>query len=75
MFEMLGYIDVCNLAPRIKSETYMFLTLMDNLCPPSTQFAIYNRITAKKSFEIYPNHGHESLPDSSELIYNFFKNL
>ncbi|MCL2571241.1 MAG: acetylxylan esterase [Defluviitaleaceae bacterium] len=75
MFEMLGYIDVSNLAPRIKGETYMFFSLMDDICPPSTQFAIYNRITAKKTCEIYPNHGHEGLPESNELIFNFFKGL
>ena len=75
MFEMLGYIDVGNLAPGIKAETYMFITLMDTVCPPSSQFAIYNRIKAQKSCEIYPNHGHEVLPGSDELIYNFFKSL
>ena len=75
MFEMLGYIDVSNLAPRIKGETYMFLTLQDQICPPSTQFAIYNKINAKKSCEIYPNHGHEGLPDSDELIFRFMSKL
>ena len=75
MFEILGYIDVSNFAHRIKGESYMFITLLDDICPPSTQFAIYNRITGKKSCEIYPNHGHEGLPDSDELIYNFFKRL
>ncbi|MCL2841026.1 MAG: acetylxylan esterase [Defluviitaleaceae bacterium] len=75
MFETLGYIDVSNLAPRIKGETYMFITLMDTTCPPSTQFAAYNKIIAKKSCEVYPNHGHEALPESAELIYNFFKGL
>ena len=75
MFEMLGYIDVANLASRIKGETYMFITLMDTVCPPSTQFAAYNRIAAKKSCEVYPNHGHEGLPEAAELIYNFFKRL
>ena len=75
MFNKLGYIDVSNLAPRIKGETYMFLTLQDSVCPPSTQFAVYNKINAKKSCEIYPNHGHEHLPDSAELIFNFFKKL
>ena len=75
MFETLGYIDVANLALRIKGETYMFLSLQDQVCPPSTQFAAYNKITAKKSCEIYPNHGHEPLPGSTDLIYNFFKNL
>ena len=42
----LGYIDVQNLAPRIKSEIYMAVGLMDKTCPPSTQFAAYNKITA-----------------------------
>ncbi|MCL2014775.1 MAG: acetylxylan esterase [Defluviitaleaceae bacterium] len=75
MFNRLGYIDVSNLTPKIKGETYMFMTLMDETCPPSTQFAAYNNITAKKSCEIYPNHGHEGLPQADELIYNFFKKL
>jgi len=75
MLETLGYIDVSNLAPRIKGETYMFITLMDEICPPSTQFAAYNKITSKKSCEIYPNHGHEALPESEELIFNYFKRL
>ena len=74
-FETLGYIDVSNLAPRIKGESYMLITLLDDICPPSTQFAIYNRIAGKKSCEIYPNHGHEGLPESDELIYNYFKRL
>ena len=75
MFYTLGYIDVSNLAPRIKGETYMFLSLMDNMCPPSTQFAAYNRIIASKSCEVYPNHGHEGLPDSDELIFTYFQRL
>jgi len=75
MFETLGYIDIANLAPRIKGETYMFICLMDNICPPSTQFAAYNKVVAKKSCEIYPNHGHEGLPGAAELIYDYFKRL
>ncbi|MCL2279220.1 MAG: acetylxylan esterase [Oscillospiraceae bacterium] len=75
MFNTLGFIDVANLAPKIKGETYMFITLQDNICPPSTQFAVYNRINAKKSCEIYPNHGHEALPDSAEMIFEYFRRL
>jgi cephalosporin-C deacetylase len=75
MFETLGYIDISNLAPRIKAETYMFMTLQDKTCPPSTQFAVYNKMETKKSCEIYHNHGHEALPDSNDLIYKFFKGL
>ena len=75
MFERLGYIDVSNFAPRVKGETYMFLSLMDNICPPTTQFAVYNKITAKKRCEIYPNHGHEGLPGQDELVFEFFQGL
>ena len=75
IFNMLGYIDVSNLAPRIKAETYMFISLLDDITPPSTQYACYNKINAKKSNEIYPNHGHEALPESDELIFEFFKHL
>ena len=75
MFNKLGYIDIANLAPRIKGETYMFITLMDAVCPPSTQFAVYNRITAPKRCEIYPNHAHEGLPGHDELVFEFFQGL
>jgi cephalosporin-C deacetylase len=75
MFETLGYIDIANLTPRIKGESYMFITLQDRICPPSTQFAAYNKIEAKKACEIYPNHGHEALLHSAELIFEFFKKL
>ena len=40
----------------------MGVGLMDTICPPSTQFAAYNKITAKKSLVIYPDFGHEGLP-------------
>lgn len=58
----LGYIDIQNLAPRIKAETYWYCGLMDNVCPPSTQFACYNKIKSKKNMYIASYHGHESQP-------------
>ena len=71
IFERLGYIDVVNLVPRIKAEVLMALTLMDEVCPPSTQFAAYNRIRSKKSHLLYPDFGHEGLPQSEEKAYRF----
>lgn len=62
IFERLGYIDIQHLAPRIKAEVMMGTGLMDTVCPPSTQFAAYNKIASKKSMEIYPDFGHEGLP-------------
>ena len=35
----------------------MITGLMDNICPPSTQFAAYNKITSKKQMTIYPDFG------------------
>ena len=72
IFTKLGYIDVQNLAPRIKAEVLMFTALMDNVCPPSTQYAAYNKMTCKKKHILYPDYGHEYLKDSDDMIFGFF---
>lgn len=61
-FRRLGYIDLHNLAHRIKARILMGTGLMDNVCPPSTQFAAYNRMNCPKEVRIYPDFGHEGLP-------------
>lgn len=75
VFTKLGYIDNQFLTPRIKGEVLMFTGLMDTICPPSTQFAAYNNITSKKDVVIYPDHGHEGLPNSSDMIMEFMLGL
>lgn len=69
VFTKLGYIDVQFLAPRIKGDVLMYTGLMDAICPPSTQFAAYNKITAHKRVEIWPDFGHENLPGANDLTY------
>lgn len=71
IFETLGYIDVQHLAPRIKTKVLMALTLMDNICPPSTQFAVYNNLTTEKDAAIYPDFGHEGLPGFPDRAFRF----
>ena len=71
-FTKLGYIDNQHLAHRIRAEVKMFTGLMDNICPPSTQFAAYNKITSKKSVVIYPDFAHEGYPESDDLCMSFF---
>ena len=71
IFTQLGYVDVQHLAPRIKGETLMACGLMDEVCPPSTQFAAYNKITAKKDLAIYPDFGHEGLAGWNDLSFTF----
>jgi cephalosporin-C deacetylase len=75
LFARLGYIDVQYLAPRIQGDVLMAVSLMDKICPPSTQFAAYNKIQAKKSLAIYPDYGHENLPDHSDTIFKFMQEL
>ena len=53
VFERLGYIDIQHLMPRVEADVMMATGLMDTACPPATQFAAYNKITSKKSLEIY----------------------
>lgn len=75
VFTRLGYIDVQHLAPRVRAETLMFTSLMDSICPPSSQFAAYNKITAKKDFVLYPDFGHETLPGQIDRTFNFMRGL
>ncbi len=75
IFEQLGYVDIQHLAPRIRGEIYWIIGLMDTICPPSTQFAAYNKITSKKSQEIYPDFGHEGLPGVNDLVFQFMMGL
>ena len=76
IFEKLGYIDIHHLAPRIKGEVLMAISLLDTVCPPSTQFAAYNKITSKKEVVVYPDYAHEgNLPGHSDRIFQFLSKL
>ena len=71
IFTLLGYIDNQHIAHRTRAEVKMFTGLLDNICPPSTQFAAYNKLTSLKSVVVYPDFKHENLPDSDEIIMSF----
>jgi cephalosporin-C deacetylase len=75
IFTRLGYIDVQHLAPRIQGRVLMAVGLMDQVCPPSTQFAAYNKITSEKSMILYPDYEHENLPGFADQTLQFFKEL
>jgi cephalosporin-C deacetylase len=75
IFNTLGYIDVKNLVNRIKGKVLMAITLLDNICPPSTQFAAYNRITSEKKNILYYDYGHEHLPGMDDYIFSFFMEM
>ncbi|GIG63455.1 acetylxylan esterase [Longispora fulva] len=68
-FTTLGYIDVQHLAARIRAEVTLFVGLEDQICPPSTQYATYNKIISTKSVRVYPDFGHEDLPGAADDIF------
>lgn len=65
-FKKLSYIDVVNFARNLNCEVLMGTGLLDEVCPPSTQYAIFNNIKCKKTHLIFHKYGHE--------INNFFEN-
>ncbi len=75
IFRTLGYIDLQNMVPWIKAEVLMATGLIDEICPASTQFAAYNKITSKKEVVIYPDFGHENLPGFDSRVYRFMMGL
>ena len=75
MFTRLGYIDIQHLAPRIEATVLMQTGLMDRICPPSTQFAAYNKIRSPKAMVLYPDFGHEGLPGFQDRAFQFMANL
>ncbi|MEM7349081.1 MAG: alpha/beta fold hydrolase, partial [Chloroflexota bacterium] len=75
VFNQLGYIDIQHLADRIGGEVKWFIGLSDTICPPSTQFAAYNKIKSPKMLEMYPDFGHEDLPGHRDMILQFMLGL
>lgn len=75
IFTKLGYIDIQNLAPRIRAKVLWATGLLDNICPPSSQFAAYNKITSEKDIKIYPDYKHEKLRGQDDIVFDFFAEL
>ena len=75
IFTKLGYIDIQHMAKRIKADVTMATGLMDTICPPSTQFAMYNKLTCNKNVVIYPDYGHEDIIDIKDKIFDIMAEL
>jgi len=62
VWRTLSYFDNMNLAAWIACPTLASVGLQDDICPPSTIFAAYNKITARKEIGVYPFHNHAAVP-------------
>ncbi|CCQ96262.1 Esterase [[Clostridium] ultunense Esp] len=75
IFRKLGYIDIQNLADRIQAKVLWVTGLADIICPPSTQFAAYNKIKSEKEILLYHEYGHEYLPNMADKMFQRFLRL
>jgi cephalosporin-C deacetylase len=53
----------------------MVTGLMDTVCPPSSQFAAYNKIKSEKKVVLYPDFAHEAYPGLPDLTFEFLADL
>lgn len=74
ILQTLEYIDIQHLVPRIKAEVKWAIGLEDGICPPVTQFAVYNQISSPKEMIIFPEYGHEYLPKLGDKVRGFLLN-
>ncbi len=59
VFETLAYFDAAALSPLASAPALFSVALMDDVCPPSTVYAAYNRYGGRKAIVEYPFNGHE----------------
>ncbi len=59
VFNTLSYFDGVNFSARAKAKALFSVALMDQICPPSTVYAVYNHWAAEKDIKVYPYNGHE----------------
>ena len=55
----LDYVDTLNFADSVRVPTLLSAGLSDDVCPPETAYALYNRLQCPKEIRAYPNTGHE----------------
>ena len=75
VFEKLGYIDIQFLAARVQARVLWGIGLADTICPPSSQFAVYNKISSSKDMAIFPDFGHEWIPGFQDQVFQFMMGL
>ncbi|MEQ9764547.1 acetylxylan esterase [Streptococcus sp. ZJ151] len=61
ILKTLSYIDIKNFSHLIKCPVKFVTCLDDDVCFPSTQYAIYNRIQSEKEHFLLPEYGHDAV--------------
>ncbi|MEO8463644.1 MAG: acetylxylan esterase [Chloroflexota bacterium] len=59
VFATLAYFDVATLVSRARPPALFSVGMLDDVCPPSTVYAAFNRYGGPKEIVEYPFNGHE----------------
>src|SRR5438128_8710791 len=69
----VAYFDGINFADRIRCPIVVNIGLQDNVCPPETGYALFNRIRATdKQLYTYDGHGHDAGRSKHNVIVDRF---
>ena len=49
----------CQMSEVITAPTLLSIGLRDDICPPQTGYALYNRLSCPKELKVYPDAAHE----------------
>lgn len=69
--ETTKYYDVVNFARRVKAPGLYTWGFNDETCPPTSMYASYNVITAKKDLLLALETGHNTVPEQVERVNNW----
>lgn len=58
IYDTLRYIDGINFARRITCPVMVGVGLLDDVCPPSTAYALYRELGGAKELRVYPEYAH-----------------
>ena len=72
-FSALAYADTASFAPRLGEGVKLLMgcALMDELAPPRSQYAVYNRAACEKRMVSYPKYAHERINDFENRLLDF----
>ena len=71
----LAYFDGALLGARATCPALFSTGLMDTTCPPSSQFAAYNKLVCEKEMIIYPDYAHETPGSHKDKTFAFLSTL
>lgn len=71
--ETMAYYDVVNFARQLKVPTFITWGFNDDVCPPTTSYAVYNVISSEKEALITPINEHWISATTRREIMNWIK--